>query len=124
MGEDMDLTPEDRERIYLEERARLEAREPTEAAGERTGVGTFLGRIVLGIISLLVVLWIIGSAMQRNQEAEFNALTPEQKHERTVSSCMEIERDWAFKMYSELTPEERRTKFSCDAILSAEGGNP
>jgi len=58
--------------------------------------------------------------MQRDHEAEFNALTPEQQHERTVSSCMELERDWAFKLYSELTPEERRAKFTCDVILSSD----
>ena len=112
------MTPEERQRIYLEEKARLEARQTLAAENKKTGCGSTIGIVVLGVVALLVVLAIIGSMIQQSESAKFNALTPEQKHAQTVQNCVEIEKGWAFKTYSELTPEERKVKFSCDAILS------
>lgn len=116
----MDLTPEERQRIYFEEKARLEARQTLEAENKKTGCGSTIGIVLLSVVALLVVLTIIGAMMEQSDSAKFNALTPEQKHAKTVQNCVELERGWAFKTYSELTPEERKIKFSCDAILSSE----
>ena len=120
----MELTPEERQQIYLEEKSRLEAHDQPDAESKQTGAGSILGRIALGIIALLVVLWIIGNAMEQNEDTRFNALSPEQQHAETVRNCAELERGWAFKLYSELTPEERRIKLSCDEILSSPEGKP
>ena len=120
----MELSPEERHRIYLEEKVRLEAHQQPDAESKQTSAGAILGRIALGIIALLAVLWIIGTAMEQNEDTQFNALPPEQRHAETVKNCAELERGWAFKLYSELTPEERRIKLSCDQILSSAGGKP
>jgi len=75
------------------------------------------------VIALLVILAIIGSMMEQSESAKFNALTPEQKYAKTVQNCVELERGWAFKTYSELTLEERKIKFSCDAVLASDKAN-
>ena len=81
----MELTPEERQRIYLEEKARLEAHEQPDAERTQTGAGSILGQMALGIIALLIVLWIIGSAMEQNEDTRFNALSPEKRqHAETV----------------------------------------
>ena len=61
------LTPEERQKIYLEEKARLEFRRELEP--QKIGFGKIIGYVVLGGIGLLVVLWMIGSAMQQSETA-------------------------------------------------------
>jgi hypothetical protein len=57
-----ELTPEQRRQIYLEEQARLEARR--ELGKERkTGCGAMIGYILLAAFAGLVLLAIIGGAM-------------------------------------------------------------
>lgn len=67
---------------------------------------------LIAAILLLVILAVFGGRER--------ALTPEQRHAERVQTCIELERAWAFKLYSELTPEERQVKFGCDVLLESE----
>ena len=69
--------------------------------------------IVVSLIAAILLLAILSVIGDRNR-------TPEQQHADSVQSCIELEQGWAFKLYSELTPEERRIKFTCDLILASE----
>ena len=53
-----ELTPEERQKIYLEEKARLEVRR--ELGGQKTSAGKIIGYVILGVLGLLVVLFIYG----------------------------------------------------------------
>jgi hypothetical protein len=64
-----DLTPEERQRIYLEEKARLEVRRELE--GKKTSVGKIIGIIVLCGFVLLVVTFIIGYLGLQSEEDAF-----------------------------------------------------
>lgn len=64
----------------------------------------------------------VGAMMNDADTARFNALTPEEKRAKTVKNCIEIEQGFAFKLYSELTPEERRMKASCDVWIATGHG--
>lgn len=114
----MELSPEEREKIYLEEKARLEVRQ--ELDGKRVGAGAVIGYVVFAVIGLFLVLLMIGAVMESNDSAKFNALSPEQKQAQTVKNCTELEQDWAFKTYSELSEYERRVKYTCDQVLASE----
>ena len=83
-----ELTPEERQKIYLEEKARLEVRQQLE--GKKTGVGKVIGIIVLCGFGLLILLMIIGSLMEQSQDAEFSKLTPAQRHAKTLENCTEL----------------------------------
>lgn len=111
-----ELTPEDRRRIYLEERVRLEIRQNLQQQnpGKKANLGSFLGLALLGILGLLVILFVAGSVMEDNSATKFNALTPDQKHAETLRNCASLRRGWEFKTYSELTPQERQLKASCE----------
>ncbi|MGA2716010.1 MAG: hypothetical protein ABSG41_23160 [Bryobacteraceae bacterium] len=61
-----ELTPEEREKIYLEEKARLEFRRELEP--KKIGVGKFIGYVALGGLALLVLMFIIGSVIMRRPE--------------------------------------------------------
>jgi hypothetical protein len=111
-----DLTPEERQRIYLEEKTRLEVRRELE--GKKTSVSKVIGVIALCGFGLLVLLFIIGSAMQQSEDADFAKLTPEQRHAKTIQNCAELLKSWEFKTYSELTETERRMQAACREQLA------
>lgn len=67
---------------------------------------------LIGAVLLLVFLSVFGGRER--------ALTPEQQRGGRVQTCIKLEQEWAFKLYSELTPEERRIKLTCDLILASE----
>jgi hypothetical protein len=52
------LSPEERHKIFLEEKARLEIRQELE--GPKTGAGKIIGFVFLGLLGLVVVLAIAG----------------------------------------------------------------
>ena len=110
-----DLTPEERQRIYLEEKARLEVRHELE--GKKTSVGKVIGILVLCGFALLVVMFIIGSVVPQSEEDAFKKLTPEQRHQKTLENCASLMRTWAFKLDSELSVTERQMKVSCTEQL-------
>ena len=75
----MDLTPEERQRIYLEEKARLETRQKIE--GEKTGAGKVLGIIALSTFGALAVLMIAVPALEHSDPPA----APGSSAERTLS---------------------------------------
>ena len=114
-----DLTPEDRQRIYEEEKFRLEAQQQLKAeqAGKSLGTGQ---KITLGCFILIIgfaLLLAIGGMMGQHETERFEALTPDQKRAENIKSCVNLEQSWAFKTYSELSPDERKLKLSCDLLL-------
>ena len=110
-----DLTPEERHRIYQDEKARLEVRRELE--GRKTSVGKVIGIVVLCGIGFLVVLFIFGNAMEQSQDAAFEKLTPEQRHTKTLENCGSILKSMEFKTYSELSVTERQMTSACDEQL-------
>jgi hypothetical protein len=111
-----ELTPEERQRIYLEEKARLEVRRELE--GQKTSAGKVFGYAVLAVLGLLVLLFIAGSAMQQSKDAEFSKLTPAERHAKTLENCASLLKSWEFKTYSELSVTERQIKAACTEQLS------
>src|ERR1700733_12538851 len=95
-----ELTPEERERIYLEEKTRLEAR--SELEGRKTSVGKVVLIVVLCGLGLLIILAIIGDDMTKADDAAFNKLSPEQRHQKTLESCVSIIKSMEFKTYEDL----------------------
>jgi hypothetical protein len=63
----MELSPEERRRIYAEEKARLEAQQKIKTE-QRAKAGKSAPRRWIWIIVVLCILWIIGTITQRNQE--------------------------------------------------------
>lgn len=57
-----ELTPEERQKIYAEEKARLEIRQ--EIQGKKRGIGSVLGFVALAILALLVLLFVAGSTLE------------------------------------------------------------
>jgi hypothetical protein len=110
-----DLTPEQRQRIYLEEKARLEVRRELE--GKKTSIGKVFGIAVLCGLGLLFVLFIIGSGMEQSHDAEFKSLTPEQRHQRTLENCADLIKSMEFKTYAELSVTERQIQAACTEQL-------
>jgi hypothetical protein len=109
------LTPEERQRIYLEEKARLEIRHELE--GKKTSAGKVIGYIVLSIIGLFVVLLVIGSMMEESDTAAFNKLTPAQRHAKTLENCASLLKSYEFKTYSELSVTDRQAQAACTEQL-------
>lgn len=107
------LTPEERQKIYLEEKARLEVRTELQQQKKGLGIGSFLGLSALGVIAFILFLLMIGSSMDSDSSAKFRALTPTQQHAKTLETCAKLRRSWAFKTYSELTQEQRQALYSC-----------
>src|ERR1035441_964804 len=71
----MELTPEERQRIYLEEKARLEAQSQIKAeTSQKTGSGIGIGLAV--IIGVGVLLWIIGSSSNSSETSTSNSPPP------------------------------------------------
>ena len=112
-----DLTPEERQKIYLEEKARLEVRREL-LEESKTSTGKVFGYIILGICGLLILLFIAGSAMEKMKDDQFANLTPQQRHAKTLENCTELMKSWEFKTYSELSVEERRMKAACTEQLA------
>ena len=110
----MELTPEERQRIYEEEKARMEIQQELQEQNKGTGRGSLLGYVFLGIFALCFILVVIGSMAERADSQRFDALSPEQKRAQTLRNCASLEADWAFKTYSELTQLERKMKASCE----------
>src|ERR1035438_9172901 len=110
----MELTPEERQRIYEEEKARMEIQQELQEQNKGTGRGSLLGYVFLGIFALCFILVVIGSMTERADSQRFDALSPEQKRAQTLRNCASLEADWAFKTYSELTQLERKMKASCE----------
>jgi hypothetical protein len=111
----MELTPEERQRIYEEEKARLDAQR--QIKGERSPA-SYAGipcAVILGIVLLLMV---IGFILNQEDHEKWQQLTPEQKDAQTLKSCLDFERDVQFKTYSELSEDERRMKYTCDVFIS------
>lgn len=111
----LDLTPEERQRIYLEEKARLEVRPERDV--EKPRVGSGVGTMVLYGIGLLLVLFIIGIVIKQLQQDDWNRLTPKQQHQKTLENCVYLLKSWEFKTYSELSVTERRMQAACSEQL-------
>jgi hypothetical protein len=111
-----ELTPEQRQQIYLEEKARIEFRRQFEP--KKIGFGKIIGYVVLGGIGLLVVLWMIGSAMENSQDAAFKKLPPEQRHQETLQNCVSLLKSYEFQTYSELSVTDRRMKATCEEQMA------
>jgi hypothetical protein len=111
-----DLTPEERQRIYLDEKVRLEVRQELE--GKKTSAGKVIGYTFLSIIGLFVVLLIIGSAMQQSDTDAFNRLTPAQRHAKTLENCASLLKSYEYKTYSELSVTDRQVQAACTEQLS------
>lgn len=114
-----DLTPEERERIYLEEKARLEARRELES--RKIGAGKVIGYFVLAIVGLLVMLFVFGIATEESREqsetATYNKLTPDEKNAQIEKNCTAFLASIYYKTYSELSVEERQKKAVCEMEL-------
>jgi hypothetical protein len=110
-----DLTLEERQRIYQEEKARLEARRELE--GKKTSIGKVIGIIVLCVIGLLVVMFMIGSGIEQSDADAFKRLTPEQRHRKTLENCADMVKSMEFKTYTELSVTERQMKAACTEQL-------
>lgn len=106
-----DLTPEERRKIYLEEKARMEIRQ--ELQGKKSGAGRVIGIIVLAGIGLMAVLFVIGSALESSRDAEFNGLSPEQRRVETLKNCVSLMQSWRFKTYGEMSILERQMQAAC-----------
>lgn len=96
-----ELTPEERQRILAEEKARLEIRRELE--GKKTSVGKILGIIVLFGFGIIVLLMIIGYTLQENEDEAFRKLTPEQRHQKNLKNCASLLKSLEFKTYNELS---------------------
>ena len=68
------LTLEERQRIYLEEKARLEV--CRELEGKKTSAGKVIGLIAPCGIGLLAVLFIIGSLAESSDDGAWKILRP------------------------------------------------
>ena len=66
---------------------------------------------------LLFILWIAGTNMQHEKDAEFAKLTPAQRHAKTLQNCASLLKDWEYKTYSELSVTERQAKEACTEQL-------
>jgi hypothetical protein len=106
-----DLTPGERQRIYLEEKARLEVRQELE--GKKTSAGKVIGIVLLCGFCLLVLLFVIGSAMEQSDDDAFKRLTPEQRHQKSLENCAYLIKSMEFKTYSELSVRERQMQAAC-----------
>ena len=53
----MELTPEERQRIYLEEKARMEARRDIES--KRLTAGKVIGWLVMGLFGVYALMWVV-----------------------------------------------------------------
>jgi len=81
-----ELTPEERQRIYAEEKARLETRRELESEKRKSKLGT-IGVWILWVVVGLLALGIFG--MMR-QQARLDSLTPEQRRVAKTQSCLTV----------------------------------
>ena len=74
----MELTPEERHRIYLEEQARMEARRDIES--KQLTAGKVVGWLALAVIGLLAFMWAVGTVKVLSE-------TPLAKARRAADEC-------------------------------------
>jgi hypothetical protein len=108
-----ELSPERRQQIYAEEQARLEAQQELRAGRTST-----IGRVFLWIFGILVALFIFGSFLSERDDQAWRRLTPAQQRDQALKDCAFILKHYEYRLYSELSPEERQVKASCEARLS------
>jgi len=60
----MELTPEERQKVYLEERARLEVRQELQTQGKKTSAGKVVGQVVLVVVGVVVLMIVLGSVIE------------------------------------------------------------
>ena len=113
----MELTPEDRQAIYLEEKTRREGPESSASGVKRSGASRF-GKAMFIAAAVILFFVIAGSIQEKSESAKFQAMTPAQRQEETVKNCLKLAEYRQFKTYSELSEYERKLKFSCDAVLA------
>jgi hypothetical protein len=75
----MELTPEERQRIYLEEQARIEARRQIES--KRVTPGKVVGLVALGLVGLLFLLFVFGLIIDAGK-------TPEERAHDELEACL------------------------------------
>lgn len=109
-----DLTPEERQRIYLEEKARFEAQSALKSARrDKRASGFMIG--CLWIVGIVVGLFIIGSVMtdSSNTTPPDTPLTGQEKLER---GCRVIKLQYGDKPISELSIEDLRKIQLCQSL--------
>jgi hypothetical protein len=72
------------------------------------------GTVLLVLLAIFAALAIIGGLMNSSEEKSENALTPEQKKALDVKVCSQFYMRTAFKLYAELSEDDRKMKFWCD----------
>jgi hypothetical protein len=77
----MELTPEERQRIYVEEQARIEARRQIEAKTEPTLATKIIVRFSLGVFGLMLLIVVIAFLIEA-------AKTPEEVAKDAVADCL------------------------------------
>lgn len=81
-----DLTPEERQRIYLEEKVRLEARREIES--KRVGPGKIILYVFLALFGLLIIFSISDSVSESRQ-------TPKERAKQRAEGCLH---EWQVKL--------------------------
>lgn len=76
----MELTPEERHRIYVEEQVRMEARRDIES--KRMTAGKVVGGLALAVIGLLGFIWVVGVIKSLNE-------TPLARARRAADECVQ-----------------------------------
>jgi hypothetical protein len=69
----MELTPEERQKIYLEEKTRLEVRQELQTQGKKTGAGTVMWRVILGVVGVVVLMVLFGSIVENSNTGPSNS---------------------------------------------------
>lgn len=69
------------------------------------------------VIALVVGIWIVGSIGESVKDAEYNKLSPAQKHEKELESCRSLLIRYRYKTYSELSEIQRELLATCTAQL-------
>jgi hypothetical protein len=77
----MELTPEERQRIYLEEEARIEARRQIETNTEPTLATKIIVRFSLGVLGLMLLIVVIAFIVVAGK-------TPEESAHDALEGCL------------------------------------
>jgi hypothetical protein len=72
----MELSPEERQKIYLEEKARLEVRHELQAQTKKTSTGTVIGLSILGLLGFVVLIVVIGSVAENSNQGTSTGISP------------------------------------------------
>lgn len=122
----MTLSPEDRARIYEEEKARLEAREALLKPRRRKRIAQIIiaavGAMLIGII--LIVIWVWPEVMQGVARSQLDSNSEARSAFAQVSSVMgtrpEVLRIGALKSVKVMGPGHWR--FEVDAVYKTDAG--